>query len=147
MRPSMLLAPSIQRDDLAVAPISRPAPTALAPARSPQRARATATREERAEFDALLAAVVPCRTEDPELWFAEHTADVERAKDLCRACPLVAGCLAGALERREPWGVWGGEVFVDGRAVAVKRGRGRPRKVRPDEMRPEEARPVEARVA
>ena len=33
--------------------------------------------------------------------------------------------------RREPWGVWGGEVFVEGRVVAVKRGRGRPRKVQP----------------
>ncbi|OZB46955.1 MAG: transcription factor WhiB, partial [Cellulomonas sp. 14-74-6] len=28
----------------------------------------------------------------------------------------------------EPWGVWGGEVFVAGQVVAVKRGRGRPRK-------------------
>ncbi|MGP7960405.1 WhiB family transcriptional regulator [Sanguibacter sp. A247] len=131
----MLLAPSIQRDDLAVAPVSRPAPAGLTPARPVQPTPATATREERAEFDALLAAVVPCRTEDPELWFAEHTADVERAKELCRGCPLAAGCLDGALERREPWGVWGGEVFVDGRIVAVKRGRGRPRKVRPDEAR------------
>lgn len=133
MRPSMLLAPSIQRDDLVVAPISRPTtvtPTTPSPV---QRTATPSTREERAEFDALLAAVVPCRTEDPELWFAERTADVERAKTLCRECPLAVGCLAGAIERNEPWGVWGGEVFVDGQVVAMKRGRGRPRKVRPED--------------
>ena len=53
---------------------------------------------------------------------------VEQAKALCRTCPLLEGCLAGAVERQEPWGVWGGEVFVGGQVVAVKRGRGRPRK-------------------
>ena len=45
-----------------------------------------------------------------------------------RDCPLIAGCLAGAIEREEPWGVWGGEVFVGGTVVPTKRGRGRPRK-------------------
>lgn len=80
------------------------------------------------EFDRILDSLLPCRTNDPELWFAEQSADVERAKALCRECPLASGCLAGALERREPWGVWGGEVFVDGAVVARKRGRGRPRK-------------------
>ena len=81
-----------------------------------------------AQFDALVAGLIPCRSHDPELWFAERTAEVEQAKALCRECPLRAGCLEGALERQEPWGVWGGEVFVGGQVVAVKRGRGRPRK-------------------
>ncbi|WP_307864928.1 WhiB family transcriptional regulator [Myceligenerans salitolerans] len=80
------------------------------------------------EFNRIMDSLLPCRTNDPELWFAEHSAEVERAKTLCRECPLIDGCLAGALERREPWGVWGGEVFVDGTVVARKRGRGRPRK-------------------
>ncbi|MGO1560291.1 WhiB-family transcriptional regulator [Actinomycetales bacterium JB111] len=71
----------------------------------------------------------PCRTsDDPDLWFAERTADVEAAKAACGPCPLREACLAGALERAEPWGVWGGQVFVEGEVVAVKRGRGRPRK-------------------
>jgi WhiB family redox-sensing transcriptional regulator len=77
---------------------------------------------------AALDTMLPCRTNDAELWFAEHTAQVEQAKALCRTCPLQAGCLAGAIDRAEPWGVWGGEVFVDGVIVARKRGRGRPRK-------------------
>jgi WhiB family redox-sensing transcriptional regulator len=71
---------------------------------------------------------LPCRLADPELFFAESPADVEEAKALCRDCPLQAECLAGALERREPWGVWGGELFVQGVIVARKRPRGRPRK-------------------
>lgn len=80
------------------------------------------------DFDRLVADLIPCRSHDPELWFAEHTAQVEQAKALCRTCPVREGCLAGAIEREEPWGVWGGEVFVGGQVVPTKRGRGRPRK-------------------
>ncbi|MBC7373367.1 MAG: WhiB family transcriptional regulator [Frankiales bacterium] len=71
---------------------------------------------------------LPCWTPDPELWFAESPASVEDAKALCLPCPLRAQCLAGALERREPWGVWGGQLLVSGAVVAYKRPRGRPRK-------------------
>jgi WhiB family transcriptional regulator, redox-sensing transcriptional regulator len=71
---------------------------------------------------------LPCRRESPELFFAETPADVETAKALCLACPVRAECLAGALERREPWGVWGGQLFVQGVVVPRKRPRGRPRK-------------------
>jgi WhiB family redox-sensing transcriptional regulator len=41
---------------------------------------------------------------------------------------LADACLAGALERAESWGVWGGQLLVDGVIVAIKRGRGRPPK-------------------
>jgi WhiB family transcriptional regulator, redox-sensing transcriptional regulator len=71
---------------------------------------------------------LPCRVNDPELYFAESPADVERAKALCLDCPVRAECLAGALERREPWGVWGGELFLQGAVIPRKRPRGRPRK-------------------
>lgn len=71
---------------------------------------------------------IPCRREDPELWFAESPADVERAKALCASCPVVEACLAGAIERGEPWGVWGGQLLVAGVVVPRKRPRGRPRK-------------------
>jgi WhiB family transcriptional regulator, redox-sensing transcriptional regulator len=70
---------------------------------------------------------LPC-TDDPDLFFAESPADVECAKLLCRGCPARLACLAGALERREPWGVWGGELFLRGEIVPRKRPRGRPRK-------------------
>ena len=71
---------------------------------------------------------LPCRVNDPELFFADTPADVEYAKTLCHDCPARLACLAGALERREPWGVWGGEWFVQGVVVPRKRPRGRPRK-------------------
>ncbi len=74
------------------------------------------------------ASELPCRSNDPELFFAESPADVEMAKMLCRTCPLMAECLAGALDRHEPWGVWGGQLLVSGVVVARKRPRGRPRK-------------------
>ena len=71
---------------------------------------------------------LPCHRVDPDLFFAESPADVERAKALCAGCPLQASCLAEALERREPWGVWGGQLVLQGVVVPRKRPRGRPRK-------------------
>jgi WhiB family redox-sensing transcriptional regulator len=71
---------------------------------------------------------IPCRDYDAELWFAERPEDVEFAKTLCGLCPARLQCLAGALERQEPWGVWGGQLLVQGAVVARKRPRGRPRK-------------------
>ena len=71
---------------------------------------------------------LPCRVEDPELWFSESPAELELAKSYCLDCPVRAACLSGALDRREPWGVWGGEIFERGTVIARKRPRGRPRK-------------------
>jgi WhiB family transcriptional regulator, redox-sensing transcriptional regulator len=70
---------------------------------------------------------LPC-TDDPDLFFAESPDDVESAKGLCHGCPARMACLTGALQRREPWGVWGGELFLRGEVVPRKRPRGRPRK-------------------
>lgn len=70
----------------------------------------------------------PCRENDPELWFAESPAHVEQAKALCGACPARELCLQAALERQEPWGVWGGQLLLRGVVIAKKRPRGRPRK-------------------
>lgn len=71
---------------------------------------------------------LPCRSGDADLWFAETPAQLERAKALCDACPIRAECLAGALRREEPWGVWGGEIFERGSVIPRKRPRGRPSK-------------------
>ena len=82
-------------------------------------------------------AELPCRL-DPDLFFAESPADVEEAKALCLECPVRAACLAGALKRREPWGVWGGQLFLNGKILASKRRRGRPPKhPRPEDELPE----------
>jgi WhiB family redox-sensing transcriptional regulator len=77
--------------------------------------------------DVPMGLELPC-TEDPELFFAEAPADVEAAKELCQGCRIRVACLEGALDRREPWGVWGGELLLRGTVVPRKRPRGRPRK-------------------
>ncbi|MGO1227694.1 WhiB family transcriptional regulator [Brachybacterium sp. AOP42-C2-15] len=77
------------------------------------------------------ATMLPCHdTDAADLFFAERPAELEQAKALCAGCPLIAECRQGALERAEPWGVWGGAIFDGGSIIAVKRGRGRPRKNR-----------------
>jgi WhiB family transcriptional regulator, redox-sensing transcriptional regulator len=63
-----------------------------------------------------------------ELFFSEQLDDIAKAKAICSSCPLVEPCLAGAVERREPWGVWGGQLFANGKILAFKRKRGRPPK-------------------
>ncbi|MBW3579968.1 MAG: WhiB family transcriptional regulator [Actinobacteria bacterium] len=68
-----------------------------------------------------------------ELFFSEDLHDIARAKHLCRSCPVRLRCLQGALERAESCGVWGGELFENGR-IAHKRRRGRPPKHRPAEI-------------
>jgi WhiB family transcriptional regulator, redox-sensing transcriptional regulator len=73
-----------------------------------------------------------------DVFFSRELNDIARAKRLCLGCPALVPCLEGALERREPWGVWGGQLFVDGTIVATKRRRGRPPKVpRPGDQLPE----------
>ncbi len=79
---------------------------------------------------------LPCTTQEPDLFFAESPADVELAKSICGPCPVREQCLAGALQRRELHGVWGGQLFVAGEIVAYKRPRGRPRKEHLDEAPP-----------
>lgn len=74
-------------------------------------------------------ALTPCAA-DPDRWFIDSPVGIELAKSRCRPCPVRYECLTGALERAEPWGVWGGELFVAGRVVRRKRPRGRPRKTR-----------------
>jgi WhiB family redox-sensing transcriptional regulator len=62
------------------------------------------------------------------LFFSDHVLDIARAKAICARCALRESCLADAIEREEPWGVWGGELLSMGRIVANKRPGGRPPK-------------------
>ena len=62
------------------------------------------------------------------LFFSEQLDDIARAKAVCATCPLQEPCLAGAVARREPWGVWGGQLLAKGRILAQKRRPGRPPK-------------------
>ncbi len=62
------------------------------------------------------------------LFFSDELHDIARAKAICAKCPVTTECLSAALRDREPWGVWGGQLVVNGRIVTNKRARGRPPK-------------------
>jgi WhiB family redox-sensing transcriptional regulator len=49
-----------------------------------------------------------CAQTDPEAFFPEIGHSPRAGKQICKACPVVAACLAYALERDERFGVWGG---------------------------------------
>jgi WhiB family redox-sensing transcriptional regulator len=73
-----------------------------------------------------------------DLFFSEDIGDIAAAKRVCSDCSVLAECLEGALDRRELFGVWGGQLFINGKMLTVKRRRGRPPKV----ARPEDQMPV-----
>ncbi len=73
-----------------------------------------------------------------DLFFSEELGEIAAAKRICAECPVIAPCLEAAIRRAEPWGVWGGQLFYNGRILANKRRRGRPPKnPRPEDQLPE----------
>ncbi|MFK0124933.1 WhiB family transcriptional regulator [Streptomyces nigra] len=68
-------------------------------------------------------ATAPCKT-DPDVMFDTSTAGVEKAKSICRTCPVIDRCLQWALDTGEEHGVWGGLSEQDRRTL--KRNAGRP---------------------
>ena len=68
------------------------------------------------------------------LFFSEELMDIAAAKRICATCPVLEQCLEGALARKEPLGVWGGQLFQNGKVLLAKRRRGRP----PKNPRPED---------
>jgi WhiB family transcriptional regulator, redox-sensing transcriptional regulator len=68
------------------------------------------------------------------LFFSDQINDIARAKAICATCPVKDPCFEGALARREPWGVWGGHLFLNGKVLAFKRPRGRPPKNAPQPL-------------
>ena len=92
----------------------------------------SATTNRYADIDEVPRSLAACSTLTGELtrvFFSDELVDIARAKNICATCPVMAECLEGALDRREPWGVWGGQLFHSGRIVVQKRRRGRPPKV------------------
>ncbi|NNE74687.1 MAG: WhiB family transcriptional regulator [Acidimicrobiales bacterium] len=89
-----------------------------------------------------------CRVEGTptDVFFSEDLGEIAQAKAICAGCPVLAPCLEGALLRREPFGVWGGQLFLNGKMLATKRRRGRPPKnARPGDQLPVVPIPVHLR--
>jgi WhiB family redox-sensing transcriptional regulator len=123
---------ALDLDVLATEPLAPDEPRP--PGRDPDRAcDFETTDDESLEARALVARCADGNGTMAGLFFSDHVVDIARAKAMCALCPLRLECLSGALEREEPWGVWGGELVSGGRIVANKRPCGRP----PKHPRPE----------
>ncbi|MER6976017.1 WhiB family transcriptional regulator [Streptomyces carpinensis] len=70
-----------------------------------------------------------CREKDPATFFPDDwrrgigELEATVAKQVCARCPVIEPCLAGALERREPVGIWGGLDPDERGALVTSRGR------------------------
>ena len=60
-----------------------------------------------------------CRDLPTELFFPEHgtrrhrSANEQRAKRICRGCPVMTECREHAVNVQEPFGIWGATTAVE----------------------------------
>ena len=57
---------------------------------------------------------------DPDALFVQGAAQ-QTAKIVCKGCPVIAECLADALDNRTEFGVWGGMTERERRALLKRR--------------------------
>jgi WhiB family redox-sensing transcriptional regulator len=57
-----------------------------------------------------------CAGTDPDALFVQGKAQ-RAAKAVCKGCPVIAECLAEALDSRMEFGVWGGKTERERRAL------------------------------
>lgn len=66
-----------------------------------------------------------CNQTDPEIFFPrkgeDHTAN--KAKHICRQCPVQTQCLDYALKHNEHYGIWGGYNDTERRTLKRQRRR------------------------
>lgn len=64
-----------------------------------------------------------CRGVGPDLFYLERgaTSATANAVAVCAGCTVRAECLALALQRGEPWGVWGGKSVRQRRRMRARR--------------------------
>jgi WhiB family redox-sensing transcriptional regulator len=65
-----------------------------------------------------LAGNAACAEVDPELFFPEQGESAGAAKAVCARCEIREACLAYAVRRGEPHGVWGAASVMERRALA-----------------------------
>ncbi len=66
------------------------------------------------------APLAACRTLEPDALFVRGAAQ-QQAKQVCIGCPVIAECLADALDNRTEFGVWGGMTERERRALLKRR--------------------------
>ncbi|MGC5033043.1 WhiB family transcriptional regulator [Micromonospora sp. DT229] len=58
-----------------------------------------------------------CNQTDPESFYPEKGASAAPAKRICAGCEVRVECLEYALDRREPYGIWGGKTEGERRKI------------------------------
>lgn len=53
-----------------------------------------------------------CKGMNTELWFGTTAANMERAQNICRACPVQDACLQSAIDTPDTKGMWGGMTEI-----------------------------------
>ena len=86
---------------------------AKGPTRQPTGYAATGARRQ------LWASQGRCVSTDPDALFVRGAAQ-QGAKEICRKCPVIAECLADALDNRTEYGVWGGMTERERRAMLLR---------------------------
>lgn len=81
-----------------------------------QRLSDAATARAGAPWEWNWAAKSLCAGQDPDALFGEGV-EQRLAKVVCQRCPVIAECLADALDNRTPFGVWGGMTERERRAL------------------------------
>ena len=66
------------------------------------------------------ASSAKCREQAPDELFVRG-AEQNKAKLVCRGCPVRTECLAEALDNQIEWGVWGGMTERERRALLRRR--------------------------
>jgi len=61
-----------------------------------------------------------CTEAEPDALFVRGAAQ-QLAKQVCMSCPVIAECLADALDNRTEFGVWGGMTERERRALLKRR--------------------------
>lgn len=62
-----------------------------------------------------------CAQADPEMWFADDLATMEKAIAICHHCPLMEPCLEYGIEHQVQ-GIWGGTVEAARKGIRRQRG-------------------------
>src|SRR3954451_22527739 len=68
------------------------------------------------EWTAEWTSQARCSSQDPDALFVRGKAQHD-AKAVCKTCPVLAQCLAEALDNRTEFGVWGGRTERERRAL------------------------------
>jgi WhiB family transcriptional regulator, redox-sensing transcriptional regulator len=82
-----------------------------------------------------------CGSSDPDALFVQGAAQ-QQAKTVCLGCPVIAECLADALDNRTEFGVWGGMTERERRALLKRRPDIRSGRTRFESARAREDRPA-----